>query len=353
MRSAALGPRQIPHVPAVSTVKLPSCSFLRRTTPRSRREQTARNSATCCGMRAKSGLRSEAKRANGRYIPSGNDISVHFKEFVVRDGRWGAKFSLKNNTRDHVVTHIDYRGEYKKDGKKKTFTRKREGKLKLNKPLLPGKSFTLTVLLSAPATPILRISLLPLLITGYRIKPKKVPLRETISANNSLQQCRIIWEANMSGVVQVLQASIAAAWCSMSARNMALPSPAPAQNRPKVEYLLPKNMFAPEIWYFSGRKSSGPVDHVGIYIGNDIYVHAPNPDYTVMKTRLSDNSFTKVGTPLGFSGEICDGTAGDSLTPYSFYSKPAHVAQSICLTLFLLSLPFFSSLSALFCLRVC
>ena len=64
---------------------------------------------------------------------SPNDISVHFKEFVVRDGRWGAKFSLKNNTRDHVVTHIDYRGEYKKDGKKKTFTRKREGKLKLNK----------------------------------------------------------------------------------------------------------------------------------------------------------------------------------------------------------------------------
>ena len=49
---------------------------------------------------------------------SPNDISVHFKEFVVRDGRWGAKFSLKNNTRDHVVTHIDYRGEYKKDGKK-------------------------------------------------------------------------------------------------------------------------------------------------------------------------------------------------------------------------------------------
>lgn len=83
---------------------------------------------------------------------SPNDISVHFKEFVVRDGRWGAKFSLENNTRDHVVTHIDYRGEYKKDGKKKTFTRKREGKLKLNKPLLLGKSFTLTVLLSAPAT---------------------------------------------------------------------------------------------------------------------------------------------------------------------------------------------------------
>ena len=45
---------------------------------------------------------------------SPNDISVHFKEFVVRDGRWGAKFSLKNNTRDHVVTHIDYCGEYKR-----------------------------------------------------------------------------------------------------------------------------------------------------------------------------------------------------------------------------------------------
>ena len=183
---------------------------------------------------------------------SPNDISVHFKEFVVRDGRWGAKFSLKNNTRDHVVTHIDYRGEYRKDGKKKTFTRKREGKLKLNKPLLPGKSFTLTVLLSAPATS--HIENITLAVTDYRYRnkaQKKVPLWEIISANNSLQQCRIIWEANMSGVVQVLQASIAAAWCSMSARNMALPSPAPAQNRPKVEYLLPKNMFAPEIWYFS------------------------------------------------------------------------------------------------------
>lgn len=61
-----------------------------------------------------------------------------------------------------------------------------------------------------------------------------------------------------------------------------------------MEYLLPKNMFAPEIWYFS---------HVGIYIGNDIYVHAPNPDYTVMKTRLSDNSFTMDGTRYVFRGK--------------------------------------------------
>lgn len=175
---------------------------------------------------------------------SPNDISVHFKEFVVRDGRWGAKFSLKNNTRDHVVTHIDYRGEYKKDGKKKTFTRKREGKLKLNKPLLPGKSFTLTVLLSAPATS--HIENITLAVTDYRYRNKA---QKSTSPGDHLG--RIIWEANMSGVVQVLQASIAAAWCSMSARNMALPSPAPAQNRPKVEYLLPKNMFAPEIWYFS------------------------------------------------------------------------------------------------------
>ena len=101
---------------------------------------------------------------------SPNDISVHFKEFVVRDGRWGAKFSLKNNTRDHVVTHIDYRGEYRKDGKKKTFTRKREGKLKLNKPLLPGKSFTLTVLLSAPATS--HIENITLAVTDYRYRNK-------------------------------------------------------------------------------------------------------------------------------------------------------------------------------------
>ena len=117
---------------------------------------------------------------------SPNDISVHFKEFVVRDGRWGAKFSLKNNTRDHVVTHIDYRGEYRKDGKKKTFTRKREGKLKLNKPLLPGKSFTLTVLLSAPATS--HIENITLAVTDYRYRNKAQ--KKYLSGRSSRQTTR-------------------------------------------------------------------------------------------------------------------------------------------------------------------
>lgn len=182
---------------------------------------------------------------------SPNDISVHFKEFVVRDGRWGAKFSLENNTRDHVVTHIDYRGEYKKDGKKKTFTRKREGKLKLNKPLLLGKSFTLTVLLSAPATS--HIENITLAVTDYRYRNKA---QKSTSPGDHLGKQLAATVQDYLGSQYVWGGTSPAGFdCSglvhMSARNMALPSPAPAQNRPKVEYLLPKNMFAPEIWYFS------------------------------------------------------------------------------------------------------
>ncbi len=54
---------------------------------------------------------------------------------------------------------------------------------------------------------------------------------------------------------------------------------------------------------FFGRSSSGPVDHVGMYIGNDTYVHAPNPEYPVMKTRLSDNSFVENGRRYVFQGK--------------------------------------------------
>lgn len=54
---------------------------------------------------------------------------------------------------------------------------------------------------------------------------------------------------------------------------------------------------------FFGRTSSGPVDHVGIYIGSDTYVHAPNPELPVMKTRLSDNSFVKDGVRHIFQGK--------------------------------------------------
>lgn len=205
---------------------------------------------------------------------SPNDISVHFKEFVVRDGRWGAKFSLKNNTRDHVVTHIDYRGEYRKDGKKKTFTRKREGKLKLNKPLLPGKSFTLTVLLSAPATSHI----------------------ENITVQDYLGS-QYVWGGtspagfDCSGLVQYV------------CKKHGITIPRTSAEQAKSGIFVAKEHVRPGDLVFFGRKSSGPVDHVGIYIGNDIYVHAPNPDYTVMKTRLSDNSFTMDGTRYVFRGK--------------------------------------------------
>lgn len=40
-----------------------------------------------------------------------------------------------------------------------------------------------------------------------------------------------------------------------------------------------------------------------MYIGNDTYVHAPNPDNPVMKIRLSDNRFTKNGVRYTFQGK--------------------------------------------------
>lgn len=54
---------------------------------------------------------------------------------------------------------------------------------------------------------------------------------------------------------------------------------------------------------FFGRSSSGPVDHVGMYIGNDTYIHAPNPDLPIMETQLSTNSFMKGGKRYTFAGK--------------------------------------------------
>lgn len=234
---------------------------------------------------------------------SPDDISAHFKEFVVKDGRWGAKFLLKNNTRDRIITHIDYRGKYLRDGRKTTFSRKREGKLKLKKPLQPGKTLPLTLLLSAPAAS--RAENITLAVTAYRYKnkagkspsPGEDPGRQLAAAVQDYLGIKYVWGGtspagfDCSGLVQYV------------CRKQGITLPRTSAEQARSGKFVAREDLCPGDLVFFGRKSSGPVDHVGIYIGNDIYVHAPNPDHAVMKTRLSDNSFIMDGTRHFFQGK--------------------------------------------------
>lgn len=79
--------------------------------------------------------------------------------------------------------------------------------------------------------------------------------------------------------------------------------PRTSAQQAKAGKAVAKKDLQPGDLVFFGRSSSGPVDHVGMYIGNDTYVHAPNPDEPVMKTKLSDNSFTRNGTRYTFQGK--------------------------------------------------
>ncbi|MDL2307763.1 CAP domain-containing protein [Desulfovibrio sp. OttesenSCG-928-C06] len=77
-----------------------------------------------------------------------------------------------------------------------------------------------------------------------------------------------------------------------------------AEQSAKAGRAVAKKDLKPGDLVFFGRTSSGPVDHVGMYIGNDTYVHAPNPDYPVMKTKFSNNSFVKNGKTYTFQGKF-------------------------------------------------
>ncbi|MDL2271973.1 NlpC/P60 family protein, partial [Desulfovibrio sp. OttesenSCG-928-I05] len=68
------------------------------------------------------------------------------------------------------------------------------------------------------------------------------------------------------------------------------------------KYVSKSNLRPGDLVFF-GRTTSGPVDHVGMYIGNDKYIHAPNPELPVMETQLSTNSFVKNGTRYTFAGK--------------------------------------------------
>ena len=103
----------------------------------------------------------------------------------------------------------------------------------------------------------------------------------------------------MSGVVQVRAASIAAlgAVCLQETWHY---HPRTSAEQAKSGIFVAKEHVRPGDLVFAKSSVRGSCS---IYIGNDIYVHAPNPDYTVMKTRLSDNSFTMDGTRYVFRGK--------------------------------------------------
>ncbi len=230
------------------------------------------------------------------------DISAKFTEFVVKDGKWQAIFLLRNNTRDRVVTHIDYRGEYVRDGKKKTFRKKSDVKLKLNKPLQPGKTLRLRLHLSVPATSLVENITLTVTRYTYRKITKKSEssgdqLGKKLAATvQDYLGSKYVWGGtspagfDCSGLVRYV------------CRKHGVSIPRTSAEQAKSGVFVAKEHLRPGDLVFFGRKSSGPVDHVGIYIGNDTYVHAPNPEYPVMKTRLSDNSFTRNGTRHVFQG---------------------------------------------------
>lgn len=144
---------------------------------------------------------------------------------------------------------------------------------------------------------------MPLLITGIEIKPKK-----STSLGDHLGKQLAATVQDYLGSQYVWGGTSPAGFdCSSLVQYVCkkhgITIPRTSAEQAKSGIFVAKEHVRPGDLVFFGRKSSGPVDHVGIYIGNDIYVHAPNPDYTVMKTRLSDNSFTMDGTRYVFRGK--------------------------------------------------
>ncbi|MDL2316966.1 NlpC/P60 family protein [Desulfovibrio sp. OttesenSCG-928-A18] len=80
--------------------------------------------------------------------------------------------------------------------------------------------------------------------------------------------------------------------------------PRTSREQAKAGKAVAKKDVLPGDLVFFGPRASGPVDHVGIYIGSDTYVHAPNPSYPILKTRLSDNTCTYKGKSVHFVGEF-------------------------------------------------
>lgn len=69
--------------------------------------------------------------------------------------------------------------------------------------------------------------------------------------------------------------------------------PRTSREQAKAGKPVAKKNLKPGDLVFFAPTSSSTIDHVGMYIGDDTIVHAPNPTLPVIETRLSDYSFMK------------------------------------------------------------
>ncbi len=238
-------------------------------------------------------------------------VSATFRDFVVVDGTWRARFELKNNTGDRAVTRVDFRGDFRLNGEKHPFVKAGEDGLKLDHLLLPGKTFTLTLETGAPEKE--RVEKAALAILSYSHVP--VPRPKTSQTTQTAQSAA--GAALGEKLAQSVQKHLGAkyVWGGSSPkgfdcsglvqyvfRQHGIRLPRTSVKQSKVGKPVAKKDLRPGDLVFFSRRASGPVDHVGVYIGNDTFVHAVNRRNPVVKTRLSDNCYEQKGKRCIYKG---------------------------------------------------
>ena len=248
---------------------------------------------------------------------SGKDyLSASYNKLVkLSDGRLTLHFIIKNTTKDRELISATYRINYKADGKSYVIGKGSGKTTKFSKSIAPGKTHRLKFTIIDPkhSDSITDVRFETLGNTSKKVTAAKSETKDASTKKNpeySPQLGQKIAESvqKYEGVRYVWGGTTPKGFdCSglvfYVCRELGITVPRTSKEQSKAGKYVSKKDLRPGDLVFFGRSSAGPVDHVGVYIGNDTYVHAPNVDLPVMKTRLSDNSFMQNCKKYTFQGK--------------------------------------------------